>query len=96
VTEQVQNSPRKRVSVWRVSLAGTGVLLLILSVPIAILTPFPFIPIGVGIGVAGAALLARNSRQGKQWMARQINRHPRLDRMAPHWLKTLILGGDNV
>lgn len=96
MTEQPEMKRTRRVSVWRASFAGLGLLLLALSVPIAILTPFPFIPIGVGIGVAGAGLLARNSYKGRQWMARQVRRYPRLERSAPDWLKSLILGGDHV
>lgn len=86
---------RRAVSIWRAGLAGLGVFMLMLAVPIGILTPFPFLPIGLGIGVGGAALLARNSAQGRLWLARQISKHPRLERMAPDWLKALILGGDS-
>ncbi|RIJ15787.1 hypothetical protein D1227_13870 [Henriciella mobilis] len=86
---------RRAVSLWRAVLAGIGIFMLILAVPVGILTPFPFLPIGLGLGVGGATLLARNSSQGKVWLARQISKHSRLDRMAPDWLKALILGGDS-
>lgn len=83
---------RSVMSLLRAVLAVLGAFLIVIGVPIAFVTPFPFVPIGLPIVILGVVLLARNSMIGKRWMQSMLQRHPTLERFAPHWLLNLILG----
>lgn len=84
-------SLRQGVNVaFRQVLAVSGGALLLLSVPVAIATPF--LPVGLPMAVVGAVLLGRNAVWGRRWMEGVLDRHPRIERMAPNWLMTQVFG----
>ncbi len=69
-----------------------GGFLIFAGIPVGILTPIPGLPIGLGLVVAGAALVARNSVTGKRQIANLLSAHPRIHRLTPDWLQSLVFG----
>ena len=75
-------------TVVRQCFALLGLLLIIIAIPIAFVTPF--LPIGLPIAILGVVLLGRNSIWGRRWMEGVLERHPRVERLAPNWLMRLV------
>lgn len=69
-----------------------GLLMIAIAIPIALVTPI--VPIGLPIAIVGVALLGRNSLWGRRWMEGVLERHPRIERMAPNWLMKAVFGRD--
>lgn len=74
----------------RQAFALLGLALIIIAIPIGFVTPF--LPIGLPIAIIGVALLGRNSLWGKRWMEGILERHPRIERLAPNWLMKAVFG----
>jgi len=75
---------------FRQVLAVLGLLLIIVAIPIGIATPF--IPVGLPIAILGVILLGRNAGWGRRGMEGILDRHPSVERFAPHWLMLLVFG----
>lgn len=69
-----------------------GLLMIAISIPIALVTPI--IPVGLPIAIVGVVLLGRNSLWGRRWMEGVMQRHPRVERLAPNWLMKAVFGRD--
>lgn len=73
-------------------LAFTGLGLIALAIPVGLATPF--LPIGLPMAIVGAVLLGRNAVWGRRWMESMMQRHPRIEKMAPNWLMRGVFGRD--
>ena len=85
------DSARKHVGgFFRQMLAVVGLVHIAVAIPVGMATPF--IPIGLPIAIIGVILLGRNSEWGRRWMEGIMERHPQVERFAPHWLMRLVFG----
>lgn len=73
-------------------LSTAGFALIFIGIVVAMLTPIPGVPIGAPISIAGVALVARNSQSGRAWIARRIEKHPKLAKFIPDSLRDFIFG----
>ena len=73
-------------------LSGFGFALIFIGIVVAMLTPIPGVPIGAPISITGVALVARNSNRGRAWIARRIDKHPKLAKFVPDRLRAFIFG----
>ena len=77
---------------FRQFLALVGLVLIVIAIPVGVATPF--LPVGLPIAIMGVVLLGRNAAWGRRWMERVLERHPRVERFAPHWLMMLVFSRD--
>ncbi len=101
MTNNDPNQTRRPAEVAPIAMATTvvrqvfallGLAMIIVAIPIALMTPF--LPIGLPIAIIGVILLGRNSVWGRNWMEGVMQRHSRVERLAPNWLMKLVFGRD--